>query len=125
VAELHLDRAFADSSAPPTQGRIAVFGNLYDDPSFNAKSTFIYGKDAVVNITGILDGDIGNPYNKTWYQLDGKGYIYSGWVQPVETNYQKPVFEIPAAGQLGEITVPERTDSTVHSTSRAVSARPS
>jgi lipoprotein-anchoring transpeptidase ErfK/SrfK len=106
LAELHLDRAFADSSAPPAQGRIAVFGNLYDDPSFNAKSTFIYGKDAVVNITDILDGDEGNPYNKTWYQLDGNGYIYSGWVQPVETNYQKPVFEIPVTGQLGEIAVP-------------------
>ena len=106
LAGLHLDRAFADSASIPAQGRIAVFGNLYNEPSFTAKSTFIYGRDAVVNITGVVDGDIGNPYNKTWYQLNGDGYIYSGWVQPVETNYQKPVFDIPAAGQLGEITVP-------------------
>jgi hypothetical protein len=106
LAELRLDRALADAAAPPVQGRIALFGNLYSDPSFNAKTLHIYGKDAVVSITGQVDGDEGNPYNKTWYQLDGQGYTYSGWVQPVETNYQKPVFQIPAAGQLGEITVP-------------------
>jgi lipoprotein-anchoring transpeptidase ErfK/SrfK len=103
LAELRLDRALA---ALPAQGRIAVFGNLYSDPSFNARTLHIYGRDAVVNITGAVDGDEGNPYNKTWYQLDGQGYTYSGWVQPVETHYQKPVFEILAAGQLGEITVP-------------------
>ena len=27
-------------------------------------------------------------------------------VQPVETNYQKPVFNIPEKGQVGEISVP-------------------
>ena len=62
--------------------------------------------DEVVDITGEVDGDAGNPFNKKWYQLNGEGYTYSGWVQPVETNYQKPEFNIPAGGQLGEITVP-------------------
>ena len=106
LAGLHLDRALAAPAAPLAQGRIAVFGNLFSDPSFKAKTMHIYGKDELVNITAEVDGDEGNPYNKTWYQLNGDGYIYSGWVQPVETNYQKPVFEIPTSGQLGEITVP-------------------
>jgi lipoprotein-anchoring transpeptidase ErfK/SrfK len=54
-----------------------------------------------------VDGDegYGNPFNKAWYQVND-GYIYSGWLQPVETKYQKPVYEIPAEGQLGEISVP-------------------
>jgi hypothetical protein len=104
LAELHLDRAWADS---PAQGRMTLSGiNLYSDPSFKAKILHTYGRDEVVSITGEADGDPGNPYNNKWFQLDGQGYTYSGWVQPVETNYQKPVFEIPATGQLGEVTVP-------------------
>jgi lipoprotein-anchoring transpeptidase ErfK/SrfK len=51
------------------------------------------------------NGEQGNPFNSAWYQVD-QGYIYSGWVQPVETNYQKPIFNIPEKGQVGEITVP-------------------
>ena len=108
LAELRLDRAFADSPIPQ-QGRVALFGNLYSDPSFNAKTLHIYGKDELVIITGAVDGDEGNPYNKTWYEISGGGFMYSGWLQPVQTNYQKPVFDIPASGQLGEITVPFST----------------
>jgi len=104
LAELHLDHAFA---SPAAQGRMTQSGiNLYGEPSFNAKPVRTYGRDEVVNITGEVDGDVGNPYNKKWYQLNSQGYTYSGWVQPVETNYQKPIFQIPAVGQLGEITVP-------------------
>jgi lipoprotein-anchoring transpeptidase ErfK/SrfK len=104
LAELHLDRALAASQ--PAQGRVAVFGNLYKDPSFNAATLHIFGKDELVSITGQVDGDEGNLYNKTWYQVNGEGFIYSGWIQPVDTVYQRPVFEVPEKGQLGEITVP-------------------
>ena len=111
LAELRLDRAFA---ASVTQGRMTLSGlNLYSDPSFNARKLHIFGRDEVVKITAEVDGDAGNPYNKKWYQLNGEGYTYSGWVQPVESNYQRPVFQIPSEGQLGEITVPfsdTRTD---------------
>ncbi len=106
LAELRLDHAFA---SPATQGRMTQSGIfLYSEPFFKAKTSHIFGRDEVVNITGEVDGDvgIGNPYNKKWYQLNSEGYTYSGWVQPVETNYQKSIFQIPAAGQLGEITVP-------------------
>ncbi len=104
LAELRLDRALA---APPTQGRMTLSGiNLYSDPSFKAKKLHIFGRDEVVSITDMVDGDAGNPYNTKWFQINGEGYTYSGWVQPVETNYQRPNFDIPAAGQLGEITVP-------------------
>ncbi len=105
LAELRLDRALADSN--PTQGRMVLSGiNLYSDPSFKAKKVDIFGRDEIVSITGVVDGDAGNPYNNQWYQLNGQGYSYSGWIQPVETNYQKPAFDIPPDGQLGEVTVP-------------------
>jgi lipoprotein-anchoring transpeptidase ErfK/SrfK len=105
LAELRLDRAFASPAV--TQGRMVQSGiSLYSDPSFNAKTPHIFGRDEVVSITAEVDGDPGNPFNKKWYQINNDGYVYSGFIQPVETQYQKPDFQIPTAGQLGEITVP-------------------
>jgi len=105
LSELRLERAFA---APPIkQGRITWSGiPLYDAPTFNAKKIHHFGADKVIEITSIDEnGEQGNPFNSTWYQVDN-GYTYSGWIQPVETNYQKPIFNISEKGQVGEITVP-------------------
>lgn len=106
LSELRLDRAFA--APPASQGRVTWSGvSLYDAPSFKAKEIRVFGMDQVVNITAEVEGDegYGNLYNKIWYQVDN-GYTYSGWLQPVETRFQKTVFDIPTAGQLGEIVVP-------------------
>ncbi len=107
LKDLRVDRAFA-ASAPASQGRIALSGlSLYDAPTFAANKIRAFGRDEVVKITGVDEnGEQGNPFNSAWYQIDNEGYTYSGWVMPVETRYQKPVFDIPKAGQLGEITVP-------------------
>lgn len=105
LAEFQLDRALA-ATTPPTEGRMTMSGiGLYKDPSFKAKNLHVFGRDEVVPILSVVDGDLGNPYNLNWYGLNG-GYTYSGWVQPVRSDYQKPVFQVPADGQLGEITVP-------------------
>jgi hypothetical protein len=106
LGDLRLDRAVADS-APIKQGRVTFSGTpLYDAPTFKANQIHNFGADKVVEIAAIDEnGEQGNPFNSTWYQIDN-GYTYSGWVQPVETNYQKPIFNIPEKGQLGEITVP-------------------
>ena len=106
LSELRLDHALATS--PIKQGRITWSGiPLYDAPSFKAKEIRVFGMDQVVDVTAEVEGDegYGNPYNKIWYQVEN-GYSYSGGLQPVETNYQKPKFNIPEKGQLGEITVP-------------------
>jgi hypothetical protein len=106
LAELGVDRACA---APPTsQGRMIWSGiSLNDAPSFKAKEIFRFGIDVVVELKSETQGDAGygNPFNSVWYQIEN-GYAYSGWIQPVETKYQKPAYEIPAEGQLGEISVP-------------------
>jgi len=106
LSELHLERAFAAS--PIKQGRITLSGiPLYDGPTFKANKIHYFGRDEVVDITSIDEnGEQGNPFNAVWYQVNNEGYTYSGWVQPVETNYQKPVFNIHEKGQVGEIVVP-------------------
>jgi hypothetical protein len=106
LKDLRVDRALA--SIVPRQGRITWSGiPLYDAPTFNANKIHIFGVDQVVEITSVDEnGEQGNPFNSAWYQVNGDGYTYSGWIQPVETIYQKPKFNIPESGQLGEITVP-------------------
>ncbi len=104
LADLRLDRALA---APVTQGRMTLSGiALYANPSFKSKQLHLFGRDEVVSVTAEVQGDYGNPYNNEWFQINGEGYSYSGWIQPVQTVYQKPIFTIPAKGQLGEVTVP-------------------
>jgi hypothetical protein len=106
LSELRLERALAAS--PVKQGRITLSGiPLYDGPTFNANKLLYFGRDEVVDITSIDEnGEQGNPFNSAWYQINNEGYTYSGWVQPVETRYQKPGFDIPEKGRVGEIVVP-------------------
>src|SRR3990172_2666712 len=107
LADLRLERFFAAET--PKQGRITLSGiNLYSEPFFNAKKIDIFGRDVIVNISGETDGDkgYGNPFNSTWYLINNEGYTYSGWVQPVETSYQRAVTELPTKTVLGEVMVP-------------------
>jgi hypothetical protein len=106
LKDLRLDRALA-APASIKQGRITFSGMpLYDAPTFKANQIHNFGADSIVDVIAIDEnGEQGNPFNSAWYQVKD-GYTYSGWVQPVETNYQKPIFNIPEKGQVGEITVP-------------------
>jgi hypothetical protein len=106
LKDLLIDHALA-APAAIKQGRVTFSGTpLYDAPTFRANQIHNFGADSIVEVIAIDEnGEQGNPFNSTWYQVD-QGYTYSGWVQPVEMNYQKPVFNIPEKGQVGEITVP-------------------
>src|SRR5215210_3888675 len=107
LRDLRFDRALAAPAIK--QGRITWSGvPLYDAPTFQANQIHLFGADKVVEILSVEpngEAGFGNPYNTLWYKVD-TGYAFSGGIQPVETNYQKPVFGIPEKGQLGEITVP-------------------
>ena len=104
--DLRIDHVLAAPAV--TLGCMTISGvPLYDEPNFSANKIHHFGKDEVVNVTAIEEnGEFGNEFNSAWYQINGEGYTYSGWVYPVETNYQKPGFNIPEKGRLGEITVP-------------------
>ena len=107
LADLRFDRVLAAET--PKQGRSTISGmDVFSEPFFNANKTYVLRKDEVVDIRAEVQGDYGygNPFNAIWYQINGYGYAYSGPIQPVETLHQKPVFDIPEIGVLGEITVP-------------------
>ena len=108
LADLRLDRVFGDA-AIPVQGRSTLSGvEVLSEPSHRAKQVRALGRDKVVGIISAVQGDYGygNPFNSMWYQIDSEGYVYSGALQPVETHHQKPVFDVPEMGALGEVTVP-------------------
>ena len=106
LKDLRIDRALAEP-ATIKHGRVTFSGTpLYNEPTFKAQQTYLFHADEVVEVKSIVEnGEQGNPFNSTWYQVND-GYTYSGWVQPVEINYQKPIFNIPDKGQVGELTVP-------------------
>ncbi|HKZ01692.1 MAG TPA: L,D-transpeptidase family protein [Pyrinomonadaceae bacterium] len=107
LADLRLERVLAAET--PKQGRSTVSGvNVFSEPFFNANTISLLRQDEVVEIIAEIQGDkgYGNPFNSTWYQINGEGYVYSGTIQPVDTLHQKPVFDISEISVLGEITVP-------------------
>lgn len=105
LSELKLDRALA---APPTSQGLAVFSGVpvYDAPSIRANQLDALRKDEVIELKAETQGDYSdNPNNTIWYEIEG-GYVYSAPILPVETFYQKPIYEVPAEGKLAEISVP-------------------
>jgi hypothetical protein len=95
------------SSFDVQQGRVtARLIWLYDKPSYNATRLKLYWQDSVLTITGVAISDDPNAYNRVWYQIGSEGYAYSGTLQPVRTILNTASLNIPAAGQLGEVTVP-------------------
>jgi lipoprotein-anchoring transpeptidase ErfK/SrfK len=105
LSELGIHRALA--APPASQGRAIWSGvRIFDAPSITANIAHLLRIDETVDLLGEVEGDyLENKFNNTWYQVDG-GYTFSGWVQPVETRYQKPVYDIPPEGRLAEVTVP-------------------
>jgi len=106
LSDLKLDRALASSQV--TQGLMTISGvPMYDAPTVLANQIHLFGKDQVVDITAVDEhGEEGNPFNSLWYKINDEGYAYSGMILPVETRYQKPLFDVPETGRVGEITVP-------------------
>jgi hypothetical protein len=109
LSELRLGHALADETFVSKQGRVVYSGiGMYDVPSRTGKELKVFGRDEVVSITGEVTGvdPNENSYNPTWYRIGEDGYAYSGWIQPVQTAYNRPRFDIPQKGVLAEVTVP-------------------
>ena len=89
------------------QGRITEKSLwMYDEPSSKSNRVEMYWRDLIIPLTGAAISDDEEAYNRVWYEVDGKGYVYSGSVQPVDTVLNDPVSEVPPSGLLGEISVP-------------------
>jgi lipoprotein-anchoring transpeptidase ErfK/SrfK len=107
LADLRLENVLA--AEVPTQGRSTWSGiEVLSEPFYGTTLLRALGKDEVVEISAGVQGDPGhgNSFNSAWYQLREGGYVYSGGLQPVEITHQKPRFDIPETGVLGEVTVP-------------------
>ena len=79
---------------------------MHDEPSAQSKRVEIYWRDLVIPISGAAISEDEEAYNRVWYEVGDKGYVYSGGVQPVVTLLNDPVSEVPPDGLLGEISVP-------------------
>jgi hypothetical protein len=79
---------------------------LYEAPTTKSDILTEMDLDSVREITGITTGQDDVSVNRTWYQLDGRGYAHSRRVQPVRMHINTPVERIPERGCLGEITFP-------------------
>ena len=95
----------------PHLGRIINNNALvYDRPSFSGKILNVYICDLVFPITKITIGDDQPSYNRIWYEINGKGFVHSGNVQPVDIQLNPIEQSFPVTGRLAEVTVPY-TDS--------------
>jgi lipoprotein-anchoring transpeptidase ErfK/SrfK len=79
---------------------------VYDEPSLNGKIVKDLGKDSLLIINEVTLGDEEPAHNRVWYKIEDSGYVHSGKVQPVRTQLNSPVEQIPSGGALAEVTVP-------------------
>jgi lipoprotein-anchoring transpeptidase ErfK/SrfK len=85
-------------------GRVPRSLGIYDRPSSQATQVGVLPTDSVFNIYATTPSE-DERYKRPWYQMR-RGYVYSGFVQPVRWQLQTPALDVPTEGFLGEITVP-------------------
>jgi lipoprotein-anchoring transpeptidase ErfK/SrfK len=103
-----LRKAHAASGLLPDQeGRVAEQSiKLFESPSFGSAAINEAWQDIVLPITDIAISDDEEAHNRVWYKIGEKGYAYSGYIQPVLTRLNEPIYEHPKTGRLAEVTVP-------------------
>ncbi len=105
LSDLPLDNVQA--AHPPLQGRV-VYRSLIvrDAPAFSGMQINSILRDRTVDIIDQVFGGAEGDYNRIWYKLGNGSFVYSGGVQPVNTQLNHLVPDIPSTGVLGEITIP-------------------
>lgn len=92
---------------PGLQGRVTDKSAwLYSEPTPQSSKVELVWRDLVLPLSGAVLSEDETAYNRLWYEVEGKGYLYSGGVQPVHTFLNEPLNEVPGSGLLGEISVP-------------------
>lgn len=80
--------------------------SVYDQPTFSSSVIQQYWHDTVLDIEHVTIGDNEPEYNRIWYKIAPQGYVHSGIIQPVETQVNPAVSDLPSNGALAEVTVP-------------------
>jgi hypothetical protein len=88
-------------------GRVTISAiGVYQEPDFKSQRLRWLSRDSIVPLYGAVISDHGYAPNRRWYNV-GDGYAHSAYLQRVEkTTLNRPANSIPAAGILGEVTVP-------------------
>jgi lipoprotein-anchoring transpeptidase ErfK/SrfK len=99
--------SFSDDPFDNQQGRVTSrLTWLYSKPSFHGLPVGMYWRDSVLPIYNATISDDESDYNRVWYEIENKGFAYSGDIQPVRTILNTPTTNIPESGALGEVSVP-------------------
>lgn len=78
----------------------------YDQPAFSGAPLRTFALDDILPILNTLAGPEGPAHNPDWHEIEGGGFVYSGFVQPVDFLINEPEDGIPSGGRLAEVTVP-------------------
>lgn len=84
-----------------TVGEIDLRAEARDDSAIIGKRY----RDQIVHVYDEIVSEHGPGYNPRWYRVWG-GYLHSAYLQKVKLRFNQPLAQIPAAGQLCEVTVP-------------------
>lgn len=96
----------ARQNAGDLVGRVAYDSvSVFDTPRLNANTLGYRFRDELLTIEYPLTPFSGPPYNPLWYRI-AEGYVHSGLIQPVSTQYNEVIERIPETRQLCRITVP-------------------
>ena len=106
LSELRINKVQA--APAPMQGRVVATSLIIRDaPAFSGRRVNSLPRDSVLDNLEQVFGGAESDYNRIWYRIGNNAFVYSGWVQPVDTVDDNIVTEIPATGVLGEITIPK------------------
>ncbi len=84
-----------------TTARVGIFAA----PSLRSPRLGHLYRDMVVAFDEVLTSPYGPEHNPKWYRLH-QGFVYSAYIQRVETRFNPLRTDIPPQGRPGEITVP-------------------
>jgi len=88
-------------------GRVTRNGHLlHKEPDEDSKPIVALSLDELLTITGVTISETDSSPNRVWYEIEGKGFAHSRYIQPVRNVVNKTNTVIPGDGCLGEITVP-------------------
>ncbi len=87
-------------------GRVTVARiGIYAEPSLNSPRVGYLYRDMVLRFDEVLTSPHGPPHNPKWYRL-GQAFVYSAYIQPVQTRFNPVRDDIPPGGRPATITVP-------------------
>lgn len=88
-------------------GRVAGGkAEVFLEPSFDSRRLHTYWRDDVLAIDAAVIGGAVPEHNRVWYHFTDVGYVHSSPIQPVRTEPNAPVDNLPQGGQLMEVSVP-------------------